>query len=509
MKSFPGIGGAALEASSMVSSVCGRHSREEVREGQEAPPGRLLAQHLDQLEERGRRENAGEGETGGLREVSELEAFLGRERASGLLERRVGEGLGGRQALGEDADERRRIRLAELFHAARIEVRRVVAVNREGMRELGERARARAVQSDRQGEKLRVPVRNAEWLQHLDEPCRRNLLEVLPVQPGELLVVEARGRGSDALEREERDHLGEGHPLSVLAGRPAQEREEVIERGRQVALRLELLHARRAVALAQLLAVGAENHPEVREDGQGGAERAEQRHVLRRVREVVGAADDVGDPHRDVVHADREVVEGVAVRAYEDEIVQRARRKLRSPLHGVVHDEGLVRHVETYDELLAGRGATVGLLLRNRARSPVVPERASRRRRALLHRVELVGRLERAIRLALREEAVRGLMVKGASLALEERALVPVEAEPAHRMEDLVRQLAAAPLDVRVLDAEDERAPAAAREEPVVEGRPRPSDVKGARRGRREAYAGSRHRAARIAAALWGMMRGS
>src|SRR5664280_2245027 len=131
MRSFPGIGGAALEASSMVSSVCGRHSREEVREGQEAPPGRLLAQHLDQLEERGRRENAGEGETGGLREVSELEAFLGRERASGLLERRVGEGLGGRQALGEDADERRRIRLAELFHAARVEVRRVVAVNRE------------------------------------------------------------------------------------------------------------------------------------------------------------------------------------------------------------------------------------------------------------------------------------------------------------------------------------------------------------------------------------------
>src|ERR1019366_3473274 len=215
MKSFPGIGGAALEASSMVSSVCGRHSREEVREGQEAPPGRLLAQHLDQLEERGRRENAGEGETGGLREVSELEAFLGRERASGLLERRVGEGLGGRQALGEDAAER-------------------------------------AVQSDRQGEKLRVPVRNTEWLQHLDEPCRRNLLEVQPVQPGELLVVEARGRGSDALEREERDHLGEGHPLSVLAGRPAQEREEVVERGRQVALRLELLHARRAVALAQL-----------------------------------------------------------------------------------------------------------------------------------------------------------------------------------------------------------------------------------------------------------------
>src|ERR1017187_8079135 len=504
MKSLPGTGGAALDASSMVSSVCGRHSREEVRESQEAPPGGLLAQHLDQLEERGRRENAGEAEAGGRREVSQLEPLLGRERASALLERRVGERLCGRQALGEGADERRRIRLAELFHAGRVEVRWVVAVYREGVCELGERARARAVLRDRPGEKLRVPVRNAEWLQHLDEPRRRNLLEVLPVQPGELLVVEARRRGTDAFEREARDHLGEVHPLSVLAGRPAQEREEVVERGRQVALRLELLHARRAVAFAQLLAVGAQDHPEVSEDRRGDAERPEERHVLRRIRKVVDTADDVRDSHRDVVNADREVVERVTVRAHEDEIVQRARRKLRSPLHGVVHDEGFVRHVEAHDELLAGRGAAVGLLFRNRARSPVVPERASRRLRDLLHRVELVGRFERAILLALREKAIRGLTVEGASLALEERALVPVEAEPAHRVEDLVRQVAAAPLDVRVLDAEDERAPVAAREEPVVEGRARPSDVKGARRGRREAHAGSRHRAARIAAALWG-----
>src|ERR1035438_4741450 len=118
MKSFPGTGGASWGASSMVSSVCCRHSREEVRESQEAPPGRLLAQHLDQLEERGRRENAGQGEAGGLREVAQLEAFLGRERAGGLLERRVGERLCGRQALGEGADERRRVRLRSEEHTS-------------------------------------------------------------------------------------------------------------------------------------------------------------------------------------------------------------------------------------------------------------------------------------------------------------------------------------------------------------------------------------------------------
>ena len=103
-------------------------------------------------------------------------------------------------------------------------------------------------------------------------------------------MVEARGRRSDALEREERRHLGERHALAVLARRPAEEREEVHERLRQEALRLELLHAGGAVPLAELLAVRAEDHPEVREDGAGRAERAEQRDVLRRVRKVVHAA---------------------------------------------------------------------------------------------------------------------------------------------------------------------------------------------------------------------------
>src|SRR5512143_3116249 len=203
MKSFPGIGGAVLEASSMITSMRGGRSREEARESQEAPPGRLLAQHFNHLEEGRRRENAGEGEAGGLRELAQLEASLGRERAGGFLEPRVGERLDGRQALGERTHERRRVRFAEFLHAGGVEVRRVAAVDREGTREFGERTRARAVKRDRLAESLRVQERDAERLQHLGEPFRRNLLKVLPVQPGELLVVEARRRRADAIEREE------------------------------------------------------------------------------------------------------------------------------------------------------------------------------------------------------------------------------------------------------------------------------------------------------------------
>ena len=50
------------------------------------------------------------------------------------------------------------------------------------------------------------------------------------------------------------------------------------------------------------------------------AERAEQEDVLRRVREVVLAADDVADLHRRVVDDDREVVERRAVAADDHEV---------------------------------------------------------------------------------------------------------------------------------------------------------------------------------------------
>ena len=115
----------------------------------------------------------------------------------------------------------------------------------------------------------------------------------------------------------------------------------------------------------------------MREDGARRAERAEERDVLRGVREVVDAAHDVRDPHRDVVDADREVVERVAVRAHEDEVVERARRELRPALDDVVHDERLVGDAEAEDELLARGGAAVGFLLRDRAR----PRRRSGRTR--------------------------------------------------------------------------------------------------------------------------------
>ena len=81
------------------------------------------------------------------------------------------------------------------------------------------------------------------------------------------------------------------HQLAVVARRPAEQREEIHHRVRQVALPLVLHHRRRAVPLAQALLVGAENQRHVREPRHRRAERLEQQHVLRRVRDVIVAAD--------------------------------------------------------------------------------------------------------------------------------------------------------------------------------------------------------------------------
>ena len=156
----------------------------------------------------------------------------------------------------------------------------------------------------------------------------RHPRDVLRVHPEELLGVEDRRRGAHALERELALHLLARQDLAVAARRPAEQREEVEERLGQDALVAPLLDGGGAVPLGELLAVGAEDHAEVRELRDRRAERPEERDVLGRVGEVVVAADDVRDPHVGVVHADAEVVERMAVGAHEDEVVEGVGRKL-------------------------------------------------------------------------------------------------------------------------------------------------------------------------------------
>ena len=234
--------------------------------------------------------------------------------------------------------------------------------------------------------------------------------EVDAVHPVELRVVERRRARADALEREALDQLVARHDRRLAVGRPAEEREEVHERLRDVARLAELVDRDRAVALRELLAVGAEHVRDVRVDGRLGAERAQHVDLLRRVRHVVVAADDVRDAVEPVLERRCEVVRRPPVGAHEDEILELGVRHLDPALDRVVP---------------AGR-ALVGHADADRA-------------------LVLVGR-------SLRDEPARLLLRALHHVELERRLPVPLDAEPAQRPLDLLDGLLDLAARVRVLD---------------------------------------------------------
>ena len=90
------------------------------------------------------------------------------------------------------------------------------------------------------------------------------------------------------------------------------------------------------MTLRELLAVLAEDARDVRVDRELGPERGEHLDLLRRVRDVVVAADDMRDPVEPVLERGGEVVRGPPVRTDEDEILELRVRELDARLDRVV-----------------------------------------------------------------------------------------------------------------------------------------------------------------------------
>ena len=203
------------------------------------------------------------------------------------------------------------------------------------------------------------------------------------------------------------------------------------------------------MALAELPPVLAEDARDVRVHGHLGAERLEDEDLLRRVRDVVVAADDVRDPVEPVLDRRGEVVRRSAVRAHQDEILELLVRELDPPLDRVVPaGRALVRHAEADRAFVLVRG-------------PFGDEPA-RLCLAALDPVELEG-----------------------------RRAVPVDAEPGERALDLLDRFGDLAARVSVLDPQQALAAATAREEPVEEEGANAADVEepGRARGHADANA--------------------
>ena len=171
--------------------------------------------------------------------------------------------------------------------------------------------------------------------------------------------------------------------------------------------------------------------------GDREAQRLVDVDLARGVVDVVLAAYDVGDAHVGVIDDDAEVVGRGSVGAADDEVIKLAVRNLDVAADEVVELHGALGRVpEPYDirlvrgvlgvivaavAVIAGLLALFELLLAERVN-------------ALLGAVALVGK-------ALREHVVDNRVVAVKALRLIVRALVPVKAQPLHRLDDGVSSL--------------------------------------------------------------------
>ena len=113
---------------------------------------------------------------------------------------------------------------------------------------------------------------------------------------------------------------------------------------------LIVTYRRRPVSLRELLPVGAQNHGHMREHRRLPLERTVDGDLFRRVRNVIGTPNDMGDPHCQVVRDDREVVDGGAIAPQDDEVVKVTSVKADPAVHRVVPGQLFIRHEEADGE---------------------------------------------------------------------------------------------------------------------------------------------------------------
>src|ERR1700722_4306985 len=111
------------------------------------------------------------------------------------------------------------------------------------------------------------------------------LLDVVPVDPVQLLPVEDRGRRGYALQREKRSQLLEREELRLAVFRtPAQQRQVVRQRLGQIAHLPERRNSSSPMTLRQLLPVCAQHGGQMRKLGNRPAESLVRSYLRRRVR---------------------------------------------------------------------------------------------------------------------------------------------------------------------------------------------------------------------------------
>ena len=203
------------------------------------------------------------------------------------------------------------------------------------------------------------------------------------------------------------------------------------------------------------------------------AEGAIEEDLLRRVREMVIAADHVGNRGLGIVGDHGEIVHGRPIGTEDDEVIDRSGGKRHRPVDHVLPLDRLPRHPNPEGEglLRIGPRARDG-----RVQPPaaaVVPVSRPHSFRLLASGRECLGSAETPVGGTLAEQAQGVPPVALDPVRLERGTFVKLQTQPREPVQDGLRVLRPGTRPIRVLHAQEERPARAPREQPVEQRRAR------------------------------------
>ena len=210
---------------------------------------------------------------------------------------------------------------------------------------------------------------------------------------------------------------------------------------------------------------------------------------------MIGAANDVRDPHVHIVGHHAQVIGGNAIGAQQHEVFQFRIGKLHPAEDGVVESRTAgLGHGKAYGGGLSGGATPRTLLARNLPAGAFITRRTALggSSRAALLQFRLGA--ETIVGMSGGQQLRGALAIHFHALGLMVGTLVPVEAEPAHALQDAVNHLRGRALEIGVLNAQDQRAAVMASEQPVEQRGARAAHVQvsGGRGREADAWAGGR-----------------
>jgi hypothetical protein len=245
--------------------------------------------------------------------------------------------------------------------------------------------------------------------------------------------------------------------------------------------------------LGQFLSVRTEDHGDVSEDGRLVSQCPIKSDLFRCVGDMIVAADDVADSHRDVVAHHGEIVDRGVVAPQDHEVIEIPALKADASVDRIIPGDLLIIDYESDGGGSSALDSSLDLVRRQAVAPAVVAEGGARGLCLGPLRLELLAGAEATIGLAFRQETLGVGLVTGGVLALEEGTLVPGDAQPGESVENDPSVSLGAPLAISILDSQHEGPAAVLGVQPVEQRRSGTTDVEVARGRGREADAGRGH----------------